>query len=77
NFTIATDSQSHYVGDTIELLNVSQSELNSALAGLASDVHGNAVVHFDTGENITFQHINASIVQAQAGNIFHVGSNAA
>jgi hypothetical protein len=76
NFSTRSDQSGHYFGDTIELEGFTNGQLTDALAG-AQDVHGTAVVNFNNGDSITFEHVSASIVQAQAGNLFHVGTPSA
>ncbi len=82
NFSAAVDQNSSYVGETISLVGFTNAQgealnVNDILADLTSDSHGNAVVNLNGHDSITFEHVTASIVQAQAANIFHFGGSLA
>jgi len=82
NFSAAVDQNSSYVGETISLAGFTNAQdealtANDILADLTSDSHGNAVVNLNSHDSITFEHISASTVQAQAANLFHFGGSLA
>jgi hypothetical protein len=82
NFSTAVDQNSSYVGETISLASFTNAQgapltVSDILADLTSDSHGNAVVNLNSHDSITFEHISASTIQAQAANLFHFGSSLA
>jgi len=81
NFSTQVDQSSSYYGDSITLNNFTSQghalTLADVLADLTQDSHGNAVVNLGGGDSITFQHVSESIIQAQAGNLFHFSGTSA